>query len=119
MGKLKHLDGEDDAHDEHLEEMDANKDGKISREEWVKFITPEVEADGHTAEAKKGHMILMEARFDAADEDEDGFVTKEEIHYLDRPDAHVMDKPMLKFATASLKARDTNKDGKLSLEEFK
>jgi hypothetical protein len=79
---------------ERIDAMDTNKDGKISKEEFMASC--------------KGTNCSQ--RFDALDTNKDGYLTKEE---LQEKAASTKEK-----AKEQIDAMDTNKDGKISKEEF-
>jgi Ca2+-binding EF-hand superfamily protein len=88
--------------------MNANGDGKVSREEYLAVHMgrgpgpganqAQVEAMRQQADARKVE------RFSAMDTDRDGFATRSEF---------------LAHAERNFAAQDTNKDGKLSASEFR
>ena len=78
----------------NFEEIDANSDGKITKEEIA-------------GQAK--------ARFDAADADKDGFLTKEEMQA--GIEAQMKQRAEM-MADRMLARHDAKKDGKLSAEEM-
>ncbi|MBI3480939.1 MAG: EF-hand domain-containing protein [Nitrosomonadales bacterium] len=82
----------DAAHDKHFKDMDSNGDGKLSPEEM-----------------RAGHKEMLEQgknkRFDAADINHDGALTREEAKKM----------PML---SKHFDEVDANKDGKVTREEL-
>lgn len=83
---------------EHFDEIDANKDGKLSKEELHM----------HHRQMKKNMKQQAKERFKAADKDGDGALTKEEAQAAN-----------LKRVVAHFDEIDANKDGKVSPEELK
>lgn len=92
---------------ERLLDMDKNKDGKVSFEEYDKSQQKISRADDDQ-QAK---------RFRQADEDNSGFLTKDEIISMFHPEEspHMFDVVSEEF----LQLGDENKDGLLSFDEYK
>ncbi len=105
----------------HVEEMDANKDGAISKKEFDTFhnkhfkeldtnhdgkISPEEMQAAYPNKMHEHGDALISKRFDAADTNHDGALTREEAK----------DMPMLSQHFDEI---DTNKDGKVTPEEMK
>lgn len=84
-------------HNKHFKEMDANHDGKITSTEMLAAYPCKTQGRGDA---------LISKRFDAADTNHDGALTKEEAK----------DMPML---SNNFDEIDTNKDGKVTPEELK
>ncbi|KAF0205462.1 MAG: signal transduction protein with EFhand [Gallionellaceae bacterium] len=84
-------------HNKHFKELDANHDGKISQEEMLAAYPGKMHERGDA---------LISKRFDTADANHDGALTKEEAK----------DMPML---SKNFDEIDTNKDGKVTPEELK
>jgi Ca2+-binding EF-hand superfamily protein len=78
--------------------MDADKDGKVTKAEFVDF---------HTMYAKK----IREARFNQLDTNGDGKITRKEFMAVQMDEAE-------RIGKARWKKIDTNKDGALSEKEF-
>ena len=92
-------------HNKHFKEMDSNKDGKISLEEMQAEHSKMHEHKGKHMHGEHGDMLIGN-RFDAADTDHDGSLTREEAK----------DMPMLSKYFDEI---DSNKDGKVTHEEVK
>jgi Ca2+-binding EF-hand superfamily protein len=95
---------------EILKRDDANGDGKLSEEEFIK----------HSSKLRK--MVDNKVSFDAADLDHDGFHTEDEIKteimrvagFLKHKDGNFIEAGV----TASFKAADVNDDGVVTKEEY-
>jgi hypothetical protein len=94
----------------HFEKIDANKDGKVTRDEMLTGITThfdqaDTNKDGtlSDAEQKAAHEKRSAGRFAKEDKNGDGVLTQDELpaHFGDR-----------------LMKLDANKDGKLTREEL-
>ena len=95
----------------HFEQMDANKDGKVTRAEMLSgatqhFDKADANKDGKVTpeERKAAFESFAEQRFNEQDKNKDGALSADELpgHFAKR---------MEKF--------DTNKDGKLTRDELK
>lgn len=98
-------------HDKRFAELDANKDGKLSPEELQPTPCPPMHGGGmhgyddmHGGGMHGGDMYIGN-RFDAADTNHDGALTREEAK----------DMPMLSQYFEQI---DANKDGKVTREEL-
>lgn len=103
-----------------LVEMDVDKDGKVSLEEHLKDIHSQYQVgnegnEGENAELEtvKGHEA---EKFKAADANGDGHLDKDELPSLFFPEHH--DGVLDVTVAQSIRRRDANKDGKLSVLEF-
>lgn len=72
----------------------------------VKSVVPDLEAEGHRGDMARAAQKKANERFDKADDDKDGFISKDEAA------AH------LPFVAEKFESYDKSKDGKLSWEEF-
>lgn len=72
----------------------------------VKSVVPDLEAEGHRGDMARAAQKKANERFDKADDDKDGFISKDEAT------AH------LPFIAEKFESYDKNKDGKLTWEEF-
>merc|ERR1719188_124817 len=98
-----------------LEEMDTDKDGKLSLPELLK----DMEQWGEGEEDKKerdGRIELETQKFKIADENGDGFLEIKELPSLFYPETH--DGVLQITAQSTLQSKDTDGDGKLTPKEF-
>jgi Ca2+-binding EF-hand superfamily protein len=109
---LKNLDQEE-LH-ERFAEIDLNKDHFVSWEEYKSdaFGDNDAELDDDDKRVMKEDTHY----FDAADQDKDKRLTKEEFAAFQNPEGHAHMWPAV--LTATLDEKDKNKDGKLSLNEY-
>jgi len=95
-----------------LQEMDGDKDGKLSIEEVLADFGHLIEDD----KAQERHIELEKQKFKAADINSDGFLSAEEIPAVVSPESH---SGVLDIVTKDAMAeKDTDGDGKLSFKEF-
>lgn len=73
----------------------------------TKTIVPDLNAEGKPGEIARAQFKKAVEKFDRADEDKDGRISKEEA-----------DKHFGEYEKAAFADKDTNKDGKLSWEEY-
>jgi len=98
-----------------FEEMDENKDGKLGFNEIQLSDDPEHSDAEEKKQIEEGNM-REKAKFEAADIDKDGTLSKEETAGLFYPE---MNEHVAKLiAEHSLNEKDTDKDGSLSPKEF-
>lgn len=71
-----------------------------------KSIVPDLETEGHKGDMARAAQKKANERFDKADEDKDGFITKEEAV------------KHLPYVAENLGKFDKNTDGKLTWEEY-
>merc|ERR1719421_1367517 len=99
-----------------IDEMDTDKDGKLSLVELLK----DMEQWGEEGEEDKAQAAkrkeLETAKFHAADADKNGLLDAEELPALFYPETH--DGVLEMTAAATLKQKDSNGDGKLTMKEF-
>lgn len=72
----------------------------------TKTVVPEIDAEGHKGDMARAAQKKANERFDKADADKDGFVTKDEAAAT------------LPFIAENFEKYDKNKDGKMSWEEY-
>jgi len=97
----------DETAEEALTAMDYNKDGKIEVEEFIAFGSPRVEYNHANAD------------FTSADADANGFLNKKE--YFNTAHAQMMRPQKMKgkqWRKQQFNSLDTNKDKKISREEY-
>merc|ERR1719487_1178789 len=109
-----------------FENMDANKDGKISLEELLEsnFGVPFPEGEAPTPDAEqaaederiKKEKELEKEKFKLADKNGDGFLDKDELPAAFYPETH--DGVLALTAAAALKSKDKDGDGELTPTEF-
>merc|ERR1712203_725268 len=107
--------------DDILDKMDADKDGNIDKEEWVKHMTPELKAAIEAKLSDSGlvagfkPLVDIAKVFDQLDTDKSGDLSRDEIKHalevLGLQDQFNLDK--------LLEAMDTDANGSISIEEFK
>jgi len=100
-GKERVIDGNHDGYQGHFDELDINKDGKLSKEEWL---------DSIAAQDPFSHM----------DYDNDKFVTFEEFSRNEQEHYHGLDhesEDSKKHTREAFDILDRNKDGKLTRAE--
>jgi len=100
-----------------LVEIDGDKDGKVSLEEHLKDIHSQHEGGNEVEMAELEHIKGHEAeKFKAADTNGDGLLDKDELPHMFFPEHHegVMDVTVAQ----TMRKRDGNKDGKLTVLEF-
>merc|ERR1711934_724022 len=99
-----------------IDEMDTDKDGKLSLMELLK----DMEQWGEEGEEDKAQAAqrkeLETAKFHAADSDKNGYLDSTELPALFYPETH--DGVLELTAASTLKAKDTNGDGQLTPKEF-
>jgi len=99
-----------------VEDLDTDKDGKLSLDELVKDMERYDEDDTESKEEKQARIDTEKQKFKAADVDGDGFLSYEELPALFYPETH---DGVLDITTkAAMKAKDKNGDGKLTSLEF-
>jgi hypothetical protein len=72
----------------------------------TKTVVPEIDAEGHKGEMARAAKEKANERFNKADANNDGFVTREEATAT------------LPFIAENFEKYDKNKDGKMSWEEY-
>lgn len=72
----------------------------------AKSIVPDLETEGHRGDMARAAQKKANERFDKADDNKDGFISKEEAT------AH------LPYVAENFEKSDKDKDGKLNWEEF-
>lgn len=78
----------------------------IAHAQRTKSLVPELDAEGHKGDMARAAEKKAVERFDKADADKDGFISKEEAQAT------------LPYIAENFDKYDKNKDGKLSWEEF-
>ncbi|KAK8806100.1 calmodulin [Blastocystis sp. subtype 4] len=98
---------EDDI-EEMLLNVDRDKDGQISYDEFMKIISQQIKASEDVDE--------MEEAFAVFDVDKDGYITKSELRQvMNRLGENLTDKQL----DAMIKEADKDGDGKINAKEFK
>lgn len=98
------------------DEMDHNKDGKLSLDELLKDMDQWGEADEEDEKEASQRRALESEKFQAADVNGDGFLTADELPVLFYPGTK--DAVLAISVAATLKRKDGNADGRLTLNEF-
>lgn len=99
------------------EEMDVNKDNKLSLEEVLKDIDQwSVDDDEEDKKLQEERRKLEAEKFAAADDNGDGFLEGDEIPALFYPETH--DKVITITATATMREKDKDGDSLLTPMEF-
>lgn len=102
-----------------MQDMDSNKDGNISWEEYRETQYPSSTEKGLKEKGLGEFKILVsreKKRFDFADTDNDKVLSREELSFLLHPEES---KRMTSyFVEESLDIFDTDKDGKISVDEY-
>lgn len=99
-----------------LDEMDGDKDGKLSLEELIKDMEQWGEGDEEDKKEAEIRKELETAKFAAADGNGDGFLDNAELPALFYPETH--DGVLELTARATLGQKDSDKDGMLTPREF-
>lgn len=99
-----------------LEEMDIDKDGKLSLDELMKDMEQWGDGDEEDQKDKEERMAVEKLKFKVADSDGDGFLSNTELPALFYPETH--DGVLDITAKSALKSKDRNGDGKLTSKEF-
>lgn len=100
-----------------LDEMDLNRDQKLSLEELLKDVEAQAEgADEEEMKEMAGRKELETNKFKAADTDGDGLLDIKELPALFYPEIH--EGVLALTVEATLKSKDKNGDGKLTMKEF-
>merc|ERR1712226_444695 len=94
-----------------LEEMDSNKDGKLSLEELVKDMEQWGEGDEDDKKEQERRKELEAAKFKVADENGDELLGPEELPALFYPETHAGTLDLTTRAT--LQEKDKDGDGLL------
>lgn len=98
-----------------MDEMDSNKDGKLD----LKELLDDMEQWGENeegSEEKDARLKMETQKFKLADADGNGYLTQQELPALFYPETH--DGVLTVTAEATMKVKDKNGDGKLTLQEF-
>mmetsp|Transcript_138116 Transcript_138116/g.344883 ORF Transcript_138116/g.344883 Transcript_138116/m.344883 type:complete len:278 (-) Transcript_138116:75-908(-) len=99
-----------------LDEMDGDKDGKLSLDELIKDMEQWGEGEEEDKAEADARMEVEKLKFKTADRDGDGLLSNEELPALFYPETH---EGVLEItAKAAMKTKDTNGDGKLTPKEF-
>jgi len=93
--------------------MDLDKDGRLSIEELYKDMDQWSEVEDKEEDERKE---LEGQKFRAADVNQDGVLDESEMPHLFYPETHP--KVLELTAAASLRIKDLDKDGQLTIEEF-
>merc|ERR1719389_877132 len=100
-----------------LDEMDLNRDQKLSLEELLKDVEAQAEgADEEEMKEMAGRKELETKKFKAADGDGDGLLDIKELPALFYPEIH--EGVLALTVEATLKSKDKNGDGKLTIKEL-
>eukprot|EP00930_Biecheleria_cincta_P007456 TRINITY_DN108675_c0_g1_i1.p1 TRINITY_DN108675_c0_g1~~TRINITY_DN108675_c0_g1_i1.p1 ORF type:complete len:285 (-),score=78.61 TRINITY_DN108675_c0_g1_i1:363-1217(-) len=100
-----------------LEEMDTDKDGKLSLQEHLNDVTfIPAQADAEELKEIEQTKMFQTNKFKAADSDNDGSLGPKELPGLFFPETHP---GVLEVAAReTMRLKDSNKDGKISMNEF-
>lgn len=102
-----------------MKDLDTNKDGKVSWEEYKESKFPASMEEGLKPDVLKDLRLIQnrdKRRFDFVDTDNDGHLSREELTLFMHPEES---KRMTSFIIQeTLDMFDTNKDGKVSLSEY-
>jgi len=107
--------------DDILDKMDADKDGNIDKEEWVKHMTPELKAAIEAKLSDSGlvagfkPLVDIAKVFDQLDTDKSGDLSRDEIKHA----LEVLGLQQNYNLDDLLKGMDTDANGSISIEEFK
>lgn len=101
-----------------LNEIDLDKDGKLSLEEFLEDTgdDDDDQQEPEEVERKETHRKVESAKFAAADTDKDGLLDAEELPSVFFPETH--DGVLSLVAKHALQERDQDGDGLLTLQEF-
>ncbi|KAK8789382.1 hypothetical protein WA538_001159 [Blastocystis sp. DL] len=98
---------EDDI-EEMLLNVDRDKDGQISYDEFMKIISQQIKASEDVDEMAEAFAVF--------DVDKDGYITKSELHQvMNRLGENLTDEQL----DAMIKEADTDGDGKINIAEFR
>eukprot|EP00929_Paragymnodinium_shiwhaense_P075669 TRINITY_DN38710_c0_g1_i1.p1 TRINITY_DN38710_c0_g1~~TRINITY_DN38710_c0_g1_i1.p1 ORF type:complete len:282 (-),score=86.16 TRINITY_DN38710_c0_g1_i1:378-1223(-) len=99
-----------------VQEIDADKDGKLSLEEFLKDMETWVREPGDNEALKQERLDMEVAKFKAADTNGDGFLEGDEMPGVFFPE--INDGVLELVTKTTLSEKDINKDGKLTPKEF-
>uniref|UniRef100_A0A0K8SDE8 Reticulocalbin-3 n=1 Tax=Lygus hesperus TaxID=30085 RepID=A0A0K8SDE8_LYGHE len=101
---------------ERFEDADENEDGKVSWEEYKNDAYGTEEEEESLSLEEESLLKNDKIMFNAADKNQDGFLTREEFVPFSHPEEHPDMLPLILNNT--LEEKDLNNDGEIDFQEF-